>query len=230
MEFLLEKGVDVNQQVHAKNYIGKTAIEIGYFLRKNNPSLYLQGDHAITLERVNKMFEITMPTFDKDLYKSMVIFMKYGANPCINERNGNSALMKAAKQLDKKIVTVMCDSMTKENEISKGLENKNGSDMTALLLATITYQERFKQEEKKEKVDLITIEKLLSAGADINAYYEKRDSALMKILRLGYAPLVKVLVQNVRYPIDHNALNEGKIFLNNNNKKMGTNLKFIYRS
>ncbi|KAI9309588.1 ankyrin repeat-containing domain protein [Cunninghamella echinulata] len=208
LEFLLANGANVNQQVRLKNYIGKAAIEIGYFLRKDNPSLYLQGDQAIALERVNKLFDITMPSFDKDLYKSIGIYMKYGANPCLTENNGNSALMKASRQLDKKIVTLMCCNMIKENGIGQGLENRNGSDMTALLLAVNTYELKYKQEEKKEKIDMVTIEKLLSAGADMNAYCEKRDSAIMKILRLGYAPLVKILTQKSRYPIDHMARNE----------------------
>ncbi|CAO3595612.1 unnamed protein product [Absidia cylindrospora] len=215
LNLLLTHGTNPNQQSkNIKHMCGATALASVYFTRHDNDSLYLSGDTTIAKERINKMFAIVMPDFETDLYDSLKVLLQYGANPCLVDGKGESALMKVAKALDAKAAKMMCDSSSIISPIggvdSQGvLEQRDGSGSTALMIALSSYIFKYKNsDDDKDKIDMKAITHIVSAGADPNATYENGDTVFMKAFRLGYYPLVKTIMRLAQTPLNHMAQNK----------------------
>ncbi|KAI8333682.1 ankyrin repeat-containing domain protein [Chlamydoabsidia padenii] len=209
LDFLLSHGADPNQQAQKTIHgSGMPPLVYCYFTRWNDSSLYLSGNTTIAQERIHKLFDIVMPSFENDRYDSLDIFIKYGANPCLPDGKGTSALMKAAMALDGKAVQIMCNSLIQSYGDFGGINNCDASNATALMIAFSAYETEYKAANDKEKVDTTAVTHLLSAGANVNATFENGDTVLMKILRLGYYPLVESLLQLSQTPLNHMATNE----------------------
>lgn len=197
---------------------GIPSLNSAYFTRQDNNSLYLSGDMTIAKERIHKVFDIVMPDFETDLYDSLKLLLQYGANPCLVDGKGVSALMKVAKALDAKAAKMMCDSpsilsqrggdATSQNLLEQ--RDQNGS--TALMMAFSAYKIKYNgsDEDDKDKIDMAAITHMVSADADPNATSKNGDTVFMNVFRLGYYPLADAVVRLAQMPLNHMAQNKGK--------------------
>jgi hypothetical protein len=209
LDFLLSHSANPDQQAqNSKTMCGMPPMVLCYFKRPDNQLLYLPGNTTLDRERIHKLYDIAMPSFETDRYDSLDIFIKYGANPCLFDGKRTSALMKAASALDGKAVQIMCRSLIAHQ--TGGIDNCDESNSTALMIAFSAYATKYNTANDREKADITAITHLISMGANVNAAYKNGDTVLMKILRLGYFGLVEALLQLAQTPLDHMAKNKSK--------------------
>lgn len=211
LDFLLSYGANPDQQAqNSKTMCGVPPTVLCYFQRHDNDSLYLPGNTTLDQERIHKLYDIAMPSFETDRYDSLDTFIKYGGNPCLPDGNGTSALMKAAMALDGKAVQIMCRSLTAHQ--TGGIDYCDESNSTALMIAFSAYTTKYNTANDSDRADITAITHLISMGANVNATYKNGDTVLMKILRLGFFELVEALLQLTPTPLDHMAKNTSKSF------------------
>ncbi|KAI8149897.1 ankyrin repeat-containing domain protein [Fennellomyces sp. T-0311] len=207
LQFLLSHGCDPNQRVIIDGeQTGDPPMLTGYFKKTFSVGDYLPETDVQTIEHANKLFNIVKPDFEQLLPNAVKQYLSAGANPCIANKGGFSALMKAAKSLDSSIVEDMCATYIQRS--FDGIDNLDNTKRNALMYAVDAIQAALPASPSKP-VDVSVIKHLLNAGANPNSRYDGSwDTVMAKVIRLQYAPLINTVIEYTKYPIDHTAVNK----------------------
>lgn len=207
----MNHGCDPNQCVKDggvfQNASGDPPMLLGFFRKRFSVQEYLPDDSLQTIEHSEKLFNVIKPDFEQLLPDAIRAYLDHGANPCILNKSGLSALIKAASELDGVLLGDMSAACVKYH--LEGVDSRDKKDLTALMHAVDATQSILKT--KNEGIDLSPIQHLLSAGANPNRIYRTYgDSVFMKTLRLGYPPLVDIMIKYTKHVIDHTIVNKGE--------------------
>jgi ankyrin repeat protein len=205
INFLIQHGSDPNLHIEIEGQEFDTPLIIAYHV-KQDKNQEMENNNLATTNEIKKKYDLTKPDFGKMMEDSISALLYHNADPFEINNVGVSSIMKAAKNLDLKMIRNMCQVQ----QLGKhDINTPNETNKTTLMMVVDAIVGR---KELNLPTDSEILSLLLKAGADINKQFANGDTVLLKVIRMCNADVLNVVLNSVAVPIKHEVQNKRKYF------------------